>query len=91
MDFIARYGGEEFVLVINDVGIYEALRVVQRLKDNIAATQFFIDSTKEYINLTISIGLSQYNLGEQITALINRADKALYMAKTNRNTIMIEQ
>ncbi len=82
-DILARFGGDELVLVMPDTGIDAAAIVAERLRALVA------DGTTEVpFGLTISIGVAELMAAETATALIDRADKALYAAKLDgRNRV----
>jgi two-component system cell cycle response regulator len=82
-DTLARFGGDELVLVMPDTGIDAAAIVAELLRALVA------DGTTEVpFGLTISIGVAELLPGEAATALIERADKALYAAKLDgRNRV----
>ncbi len=74
-DIIARWGGDEFTIIFN-CDNESAKKILQRViklrtRDNML-TQY---------SVTFSIGISQYRKKENAKALLDRADKALYMAK----------
>lgn len=78
MDFAARYGGEELCVVMPNTTSKEALKLAQRIRQEIASL-FFDD-----FSVTVSIGLSQSNSHiKNEKELISLADKALYKAKEN--------
>ncbi len=81
-DLAARYGGEEFLVVLPETPRTEAVAAAERLRKKILLYPFRIDSRKEDIHFTISIGISSYPEGGQSAEeLITMADLALYMAK----------
>jgi diguanylate cyclase (GGDEF)-like protein len=69
-DVLARYGGEEFVVVLRNCLIENAVVVLDKLRD---ATPY---------DQTVSIGIAQWDGNESQQALIQRADEALYRAKS---------
>ena len=69
-DLLARYGGEEFGLAFPACPLESALTVVERVR---AATPG---------GLTCSAGLVAWNPGESPGQLTDRADRALYEAKS---------
>jgi diguanylate cyclase (GGDEF)-like protein/PAS domain S-box-containing protein len=82
-DVLARYGGEEFALVLEDTSIHEAMRVAEKLRQKIEESNFSPLNT-----LTCSFGMSCSSGTFSCKQLIERADKALYKAKTNgRNRV----
>ncbi|NNJ91619.1 MAG: GGDEF domain-containing protein, partial [Gammaproteobacteria bacterium] len=83
VDEVARWGGEEFVILLPETSIDEAHNVSEHVRSKVENYQFAIIK-----NLTVSIGISEYISGDNLQSIINRADKALYEAKTNgRNQI----
>lgn len=81
-DILARYGGEEFVVTMPQTAEPEALRVAERLRQNLGSVEIV---TKDGpLTITVSIGLAQWMPGEStIEDVLDRADKALYVAKHN--------
>ena len=92
-DIPARYGGEEFAVLIPFTQIQEAKTVGERLRKAVEERPITIYADTEnakQINVTISMGLAEYNKEESGEALFERADKALYEAKKNgRNQVQI--
>ena len=90
-DIPARYGGEEFAVLLPFTHIPEAQIVGERLRKAVeeASITIYQDTDEEkQINVTISMGLAEYDGQESGEALFERADKALYEAKTNgRNQV----
>jgi diguanylate cyclase (GGDEF)-like protein len=80
VDFVARLGGEEFLLVLVGADEEMAERVARRLCDR---TRFLtlIPEDPEY-RQTVSIGVASFRSGERIDDVIQRADRALYSAKS---------
>jgi diguanylate cyclase (GGDEF)-like protein len=84
---VARYGGEEFILLLDNIGIKKSLQLLEKLRTDIAETDFEIPDGK--ISVTISTGASALK-NESLEALINLADIALYKAKeSGRNKVVI--
>ncbi|MBA3011538.1 MAG: diguanylate cyclase [Proteobacteria bacterium] len=87
MDTAYRYGGEEFAILLPESDIKMACVVGARIKDKIAAEIFVPEKGKE-VSVTVSLGASELVDGEDFTAFIRRADKALYKSKeTGRNKL----
>ncbi len=87
MDTAYRYGGEEFAIILPETGLKKACVVGARIKDNIAQ-EVFVPETEVKQSVTVSIGASELQLGEDFTGFIKRTDKALYKSKeTGRNKL----
>ena len=89
-DIVGRFGGEEFVIVMPFADIYSACKKARHLKKLIENYPFYAEDGSP-LNVTVSIGVAQYhpNSGETFTALIERADNAMYRAKrAGRNKVM---
>lgn len=85
-DIPSRYGGEEFAVLLPYTHIEEAKIVGERLRKAVESKPVELDN--QSINVTISMGLAEYNRKESGEELFERADKALYKAKTNgRNQV----
>ena len=87
-DRIYRYGGDEFLLLLPDTNLEVAQVVLNRIRTGIARHEF--RDEKQVVQLTISIGLTQYTAESDISALIKQADAALYQAKNaGRNLVVV--
>lgn len=79
-DMTFRFGGEEFALILSATGAAGALITAERLRR--AVEQIRHVHNGNTIHVTVSIGLSACSeAGEPVSALIERADTALYNAK----------
>lgn len=80
VDFVARLGGEEFLLVLVGADGDTASRAARRLCER---TKFLamIPQAPDY-RLTVSVGIASFRRGERIEDVIQRADRALYEAKS---------
>jgi diguanylate cyclase (GGDEF)-like protein len=78
-DIFGRYGGDEFMKILPDTDLKGAVMHAERLRVH----AHFLDFQKILSppHISISIGVAQYRDGEDATALIARADAALYRAK----------
>lgn len=91
-DMPARYGGEELIAVLPDTPLELCTEIADQIRRAIEQCQIVRRSTGEVIpSLTVSIGVGQFRIGEQITDLIERCDRALYLAKRlGRNRVVTE-
>lgn len=86
VDILARYGGEEFSVIMPQTSLEGASIVAERIRSLIAGSRLALGG--ESVSVTVSIGLGQYVLGSNKSALIEAADEALYQAKSNgRNRV----
>ncbi|MEM9058329.1 MAG: GGDEF domain-containing protein, partial [Pseudomonadota bacterium] len=79
-DFVARLGGEEFVVLFPATDLAAARPLVERLREKIAAAKFHFRGSP--LPVTVSCGLTEFRAGDTPTAVYERADKALYEAKS---------
>ena len=83
VDTAVRWGGEEFAILLSNTPQEAAVGFCERLRATVENMEFVND-----IRLTISMGVSEYVPDENESALLERADKALYAAKRNgRNRV----
>ena len=88
-DIPSRYGGEEFAVLLPYTHIEEAKIVGERLRKAVETTPIPID--KKNINVTISMGLAEFDVKESGEELFKRADSALYEAKEGgRNRVCVD-
>ncbi|MBC7955301.1 MAG: GGDEF domain-containing protein [Cytophagales bacterium] len=80
-DLLGRWGGEEFVVAFPDTGIAQAKVALQRARDQLKRTDF--STIAQELRITFSVGLVQIGPQEKVEAAIERADQAMYRAKTN--------
>ena len=76
-DVAGRYGGEEFMVIFPNTDLETATKISERIRQAIESYSF-VDGLK----ITISGGIKEYER-EDMTELINLADKNLYKAKKN--------
>ncbi|MBF0178874.1 MAG: diguanylate cyclase [Magnetococcales bacterium] len=82
-DATFRFGGEEFVVLLHDVTPEIAETVLNRFRQSIDSYAF-----PQVGQVTVSIGAVRVEAGELAASLIEKADKALYFAKSNgRNQV----
>jgi diguanylate cyclase (GGDEF)-like protein/PAS domain S-box-containing protein len=87
MDTVARLGGEEFVVLLPGCDMDAAATVAQRLCNLVAAQTVTIEGAA--VRYTVSVGVATMDAEvADADALIERADLAMYAAKTGgRNRI----
>ncbi len=91
-DLPARYGGEELIAVLPDADLATCADLAERIRHALAECTITRRSTGEVLpSISVSIGVAQYRAGEAIADLIERCDRALYLAKSSgRNRVVTE-
>lgn len=79
-DLGVRFGGEEFLAILPGTDVAAARHVAERIRRRTAESSV-ASGENEAIRITISIGVATLDGMEGATALITRADAALYRAK----------
>ncbi len=89
VDLVGRLGGEEFGLLLTGTSEEMALLFTNRIRKRIQDTPLSIEQA--VIVCTASIGITQISsLDSDIELILERADKALYLAKDlGRNRVEI--
>jgi diguanylate cyclase (GGDEF)-like protein len=91
VDVVARTGGEEFLLLLPDTDAISGAKVVDGLCHAIEGMRVEYDGRT--IASTVSAGVTQsLPRGDSWTAMVNRSDRALYLAKhAGRNRVMLDE
>ena len=86
-DRIFRFGGEEFLICMLQTDLKAGQDMVERLRLGIAGLTINVGNG-EPVHITASFGLSQLESGISVEQSIDRADKAMYAAKSlGRNRV----
>ena len=87
-DLLGRVGGEEFAFLLLESGRTEAMQVAERLRLSMQNAQITVKKGIQ-IPIRVSIGVAEHHVSkETLSDLMNRADKALYRAKSEgRNRV----
>lgn len=82
-DALFRWGGEEFLVLAPNIDLAAAGLAADRMRREIEQSPF-----EPAGRITCSFGCSEFRVGDTRDGLIQRADRALYLAKTNgRNRV----
>ncbi len=88
MDSAYRYGGEEFTVILPETAGDEAATVAERIRAAVEMDKFYPLKNKEQLSTTISIGVTEFLLDEEVAIFVQRADKAMYLSKqSGRNRV----
>lgn len=89
-DVVARWGGEEFLVLLNETDENEAVRGLERVREQLAQTTV-VESLPE-VRPTFSAGVAYFDCTEPLHHCIERADRALYRAKAEgRNRSLLAE
>lgn len=88
-DKVFRYGGEEFLICLPDTDLQTGHVVIDRLREELAALVHSADDKRTF-HVTVSFGLTLLDPDLAVEQSIDRADRALYVAKAmGRNRTVI--
>ena len=87
VDSVGRFGGEEFAILYPETKLSSAIDAAKRLQKQTAKSNPSLGVTT--LHVTFSAGIASLLENETITLdqLIERADKAMYVAKQKRNCL----
>jgi len=90
-DILARFGGEEFVILLPEIDKERGRKVAEKLRRAIERADFPKGTTQPLGRITISLGLASFpEDSSRSPDLLERADRALYTAKTlGRNQVAV--
>ena len=90
-DLVARTGGEEFCVLLPETTHEQAEITAERIRKTTSEVYMDCDiCSKPAFKITISIGVAEIRPNENVDQIYNRADMALYRAKTaGRNCVKV--
>jgi diguanylate cyclase (GGDEF)-like protein/PAS domain S-box-containing protein len=81
-DFAFRYGGEEFTILLPITTSANGTVIAERIRAELVKESFSPGAVKD-VHMTVSIGLAQFKLQEDMKAFVQRVDQLMYQAKKN--------
>ncbi len=79
-DSAYRYGGDEFIVILPNTHGKEAKKVAERITVSFPR-QDSGDIPDGTVQTTLSVGVVEYEEGEELSRLVSRADQTMYTAK----------
>ena len=87
-DVVCRWGGEELIVLARNCELEDACGLAETLRAAIATQVLF--KPDDGTRVTVSIGVTAYQAGDTVDAMLARVDTALYRAKREgRNCIRV--
>ncbi len=81
-------GGDEFLIILENTDLIEAYRRIDLLRQTIASSLHPFEEC--ILQVSISVGISEWCEGERVEDTLKRADQALYSSKhRGRNKVSI--
>ncbi|OHB61097.1 MAG: hypothetical protein A2167_08915 [Planctomycetes bacterium RBG_13_46_10] len=88
IDTAARYGGDEFAVILPNTTIAEATGVAQRMVEEVSKSPIVWE--RQQIEISVSIGVGQYDGDMCPEEVTHYSDEALYAAKqAGKNTVKV--
>jgi len=83
VDTLGRWGGEEFMIIYQEIDCEGAYTLAENIRKVVEGHLF-----DDMENITISMGVAQYQSGNSLEELLKQADNALYYSKEHgRNQV----
>ena len=79
VDIAARYGGDEFAIILPNTVLNDAVFAANRMVEAVANS--YVNWRGEHIELSVSVGLGQYDANISPEDITSYSDQALYSAK----------
>jgi len=79
-ELFARVGGEEFAIIIPHDTLENAGQVAERIRRAVHEHSISVGGST-HVNVTLSLGVTEYNNDETANEFVERADTAMYEAK----------
>jgi diguanylate cyclase len=92
-DIAARYGGEEFAVILPQTNVLGASAVAEFVRRTVESKKIVRKGSGDSLgSVTMSFGVASLGPGESAESLVERADRALYVAKQNgRNRVSTDK
>ena len=81
-DFAYRYGGEEFTILLPMTTRADGTVMAERIRAELKKESFSPEAGKD-VHMTVSIGIGQFKLQEDMKDFVRRVDQLMYQGKKN--------
>ena len=89
-DYFIRFGGEEFIALFPKVKEERAMEIAERMRLAVEEGVILNEERDVPVKMTVSIGVTTLkDTAPSAREFVEQADKALYIAKQNRNTVSL--
>ncbi|MBC8211957.1 MAG: diguanylate cyclase [Gammaproteobacteria bacterium] len=86
-DIIARYGGEEFGIILPSSPAFEAIKLIEKIRQEFSALEHFHETGS--FNVSFSAGIAYSTTYHTLEDIVHAADNGLYQAKAQgRNCVV---
>jgi diguanylate cyclase (GGDEF)-like protein/PAS domain S-box-containing protein len=92
IDMAFRFGGEEFTVILPETKHEDAIIVAERIRKAVAQAVFYpftLDGHPDIISKTVSIGVTEFHLEDNIKSFLKRVDNAMYQAKKGGRNMVV--
>lgn len=93
VDILGRHGGDEFVILLPETDLFTACSIAERIRQQVSEPILIpgVTSSEQPIRTTVSLGVANaVNETHDLESLLQRADTAAYLAKSNgRNRVEV--
>ncbi|MGB6310602.1 MAG: GGDEF domain-containing protein [Steroidobacteraceae bacterium] len=86
-DFVARIGGEEFAVLLPGLRLAEAVNIANQVRVAVEGLRFHFRGTP--VRVTVSCGITELSPDDSSGGAFDRADAALYRAKSGGKNLCI--
>ncbi|MBK7356309.1 sensor domain-containing diguanylate cyclase [Propionivibrio sp.] len=88
-DSAYRYGGEEFAVLMPEITVWDGAKFAERVRTQFCARPFEM-AEQTTLHSSVSIGVTQFQPGDDTKSLFCRADDGMYQAKRRgKNCVVV--
>lgn len=92
VDIAFRYGGEEFTVILPETKHEDAMVVAERIRKAVAQAVFYpftLDGQPDVVSKTVSVGVTEFRMEDDVKSFLKRVDNAMYQAKRDGRNIVV--